>query len=98
MNTMEWTRGAQNYTLVTATRANEEWLHADIKSLETLKSCGASISDIAVKLNRSYYSVSSKLIELGLANTHKRSNAPKIEISICSVCFTTPSVTGVCFC
>lgn len=98
MNTMEWTKEAQNFTLVTATRANEEWLHSDLRSLETLKGLGKSIREIAVELNRSYYSVSSKLIELGLANVHKKSNSPKIEVSICSICFTTPSKTGVCFC
>jgi hypothetical protein len=98
MNTQEWTREAQNYTLATATRVNEEWLHSDIRSLETLKGLGKSIREIAVELNRSYYAVSSKLIELGLANTHKRSNSPKTQILICSVCFTTPSKAGVCFC
>jgi len=98
MNAMEWTREAQNFTLVTATRANEEWLHSDIRALETLKGFGKSIREIAVELNRSYYSVSSKLIELGLSNVHKRSNSLKTQVSICSVCFTTPSKNGVCFC
>lgn len=98
MNTMEWTREAQSFTLATATRTNEEWLHSEISALETLKGLGVSIKDVAVKLNRSYYSVSSKLIDLGLANVHKKSNTPKKEVSVCAVCFTTPSITGVCFC
>ena len=98
MNNQEWTREAQNFTLATATRTTEEWLHSDIRTLETLKGLGKSLQDIAVSLNRSYYSVSSKLIDLGLVNTHKKSNRPKVEIAICAVCFTTPSKTGVCFC
>ena len=98
MNAMEWTRETQSFTLVTATRANEEWLHSDIRSLETLKGLNKSIREIAVQLNRSYYSVSSKLIELGLANVQKKSNQPKAEILFCATCHTIPSKTGVCFC
>lgn len=98
MNAQEWTREAQNFTLATATRINEEWLHSDIKLLETLKNQKLPIRDIASALHRSYFAVSSKLIELGLANAHRKSNTPKIEVTVCAVCFTTPSKTGVCLC
>lgn len=92
-------RETQNYTLATATRTNEEWTHEEIRKLETLRSLGSSIRDIATKLNRSYYAVSTKMIQVGLSNSHRKSNsATKPNAIVCGVCFTIPSKTGVCFC
>lgn len=95
---IDWMREAQNFTLVTATRTNEEWTHEEIRKLETLKSLNTSLRDIAVKLNRSYYSVSAKMIQIGLANSHKKTNSKKPSIQVCGGCFTVPSKTGICFC
>jgi hypothetical protein len=94
----DWMQEAQNYTLITATKTNEEWTHEEIRKLETLRALKLSIRDIAVKLNRSYYSVSTKMVQIGLVNSHKKSNSKKSSIVVCGVCFIVPSKTGVCFC
>jgi hypothetical protein len=95
---MDWTKEAQNYTLITATKTNEEWTHEEIRRLEALRNVGVSIRDIAIKLNRSYYAVSTKIIQVGLANSHRKSNSTKPNLVVCGECFTIPSKTGVCFC
>ena len=94
----DWMQEAQNYTLITATKTNEEWTHEEIRKLETLRSLKLSIRDTAAKLNRSYYSVSTKMVQIGLVNSHKKSNSKKPSIVVCGVCFIVPSKTGVCFC
>ena len=96
MSTQTWTREAQSFSLDTAVRSTMEWTHAETRVLESLRSEGKSTSEIAVLLGRSYYSVSTKLSQLGL--THARSNKPTLKIEVCGVCFMVPAVTGACAC
>jgi hypothetical protein len=85
-------------TLTSATATGNVWTNQDIRALEILKLRGLSITEIATKLNRTYYSVSTKLNAIGQSTAHKISNAPKIIITTCAVCFTTPSKSGLCLC
>ena len=96
MNTT--TKDTQSFTLATAVNLGSEWTLAEIRTLECLKAGNMSIKDIATQLGRSYYSVTNKLLSLGLTHAHRKSNSPKTPIEVCSSCFTTPSASGVCFC
>jgi DNA-binding CsgD family transcriptional regulator len=97
MTTQVWNREAQSFSLETATRSTLEWTHAETRVLENMRRDGKSTSEIATLLNRSYYSVSTKLSNLGLTN--RRSNSsPALPISSCATCFTTFSLSGACSC
>lgn len=90
------TRENQSFTLATAVNLGSEWTLAEIRTLECLKAGNMSIKDIAMQLGRSYYSVTNKLLSLGL--THARANTPAAPVTTCSLCFTTPSKSGACLC
>lgn len=91
------TRENQSFTLATAVNLGIEWTNAEIRTLECLKAGNMSIKDIATQLGRSYYSVTNKLLDLGL--THKRANTQTpTPVTVCSGCFTTPSNSGACLC
>ncbi len=99
MNTNEWQHQAQGFTLATAINTGVEWTHAEIRTLQALKAGNMSIMNIAKELGRSYYSVSTKLISLGLSRSHARTNAaPEQPQAICPNCFTVLSKSGQCNC
>ena len=52
MQTQEWNRNAQSFTLSTATNLNEEWSHTEILRMEALRETQMSIRDIAKELGR----------------------------------------------
>lgn len=98
MDSQDWMRGAQSFSLETAVNLNEEWTIAEIRTMETLRAGKMSIKDIAKQLGRSYYSVATKLVNIGAVSHHKQSNKPKVTLTTCGNCFTTPSRSGVCLC
>lgn len=99
MNTNVWMREAQGFSLETAVNTGSEWTLAETRQLELMKASGKRIKDIAKTLGRSYYSVSTKLINIGAVNHHKSSNKilPPAPV-VCGSCFTIPSKSGVCLC
>ena len=99
MNTTAWMREAQGFSLETAVNTGSEWTSSETRQLEIMKASGKSIKEIAKVLGRSYYSVSTKLINIGAVNHHKSSNKilPPAPV-VCGSCFTTPSKSGVCLC
>jgi DNA-binding CsgD family transcriptional regulator len=97
MNT--WLIQTQNLSLEAAVNTGSEWTLAEARQLEIMKASGKSIKEIAKSLGRSYYSVSTKLVNIGAVNHHKHSNKPLNPApAICGTCFTTPSKSGVCLC
>jgi len=99
MSTNVWLRETQGFSLETAVNTGSEWTNAEVRKLEVMKTSGKSIKDISKALGRSYYSVATKLINIGFVNHHKKSNElVRPIISICGNCFTTPSKSGVCLC
>lgn len=96
MHTDHWQREVQNFSLATAVNLNEEWTLAEIRNLEALRAAKVSIQDIAMKLGRSYYSVTNKLSTSGLTTPRNSSPAPKAVV--CPGCFVTPSSSGACHC
>lgn len=96
MQTQEWNRNAQSFTLSTAINLNEEWSHTEILRMEALRETQMSIRDIAKELGRSYYSVSNKLATVGLTKSRNTTPAPKAVV--CQTCYTTPSNSGACLC
>jgi hypothetical protein len=99
MDVNVWLREAQGFSLQTAVNTGSEWTLAEIRKMEVMKASGKSIKDIAQALGRSYYSVSTKLVNTGAVNHHKHSNKPLTPAPVvCGTCFTTPSKSGVCLC
>jgi hypothetical protein len=97
MNT--WLIQTQSVSLDAAVNTGSEWTLAEIRKMEVMKASGKSIKDIAQALGRSYYSVSTKLVNSGLAS-HRASNKPAqvLHPVVCGNCFTIPSKTGTCYC
>ena len=97
MNT--WLIQTQSVSLDAAVNTGSEWTLAEIRKMEVMKASGKSIKDIAQALGRSYYSVSTKLVNAGLAS-HRASNKPAqaLHPMVCGKCFTIPSKTGTCYC
>ena len=97
MNT--WLIQTQRVSLDAAVNTGSEWTLAEIRKMEDMKASGKSIKDIAQALGRSYYSVSTKLVNAGLAS-HRASNKPTQALHpvVCGNCFTIPSKTGTCYC
>jgi len=97
MNT--WLIQTQSRSLEAAVNTGSEWTLAEARQLEIMKASGKSIKEIAKSLGRSYYSVSTKLVNIGAVNHHKHSNKSLAPAPvICGTCFTTPSKSGVCLC
>ncbi len=96
---MSTTTQTQSFTLATAVNLGSEWTMAEISSLETLKASKMSIKDMATTLGRSYYSVSTRLINLGLSKSHKaRNSKPEAKAPTCYKCFTVMAKNGSCGC
>jgi hypothetical protein len=97
MNT--WLIQTQSVSLDAAVNTGSEWTLAEIRKMEVMKASGKSIKDIAQALGRSYYSVSTKLVNAGLAS-HRASNKPAQALHpiVCGNCFTIPSKSGICLC
>ena len=97
MNT--WLIETQSRSLEAAVNTGSEWTLAEARQLETMKASGKSIKEIAKVLGRSYYSVSTKLINIGAVNHHQHSNKSLTPAPVvCGTCFTIPSKSGVCLC
>jgi hypothetical protein len=96
MNT--WLIETQSVSLDAAVNTGSEWTIAEIRKMEVMKASGKSIKDIATALGRSYYSVSTKLANIGAVNHRRQSNKPKVTLTTCGTCFTTLSKSGVCLC
>jgi hypothetical protein len=96
MNT--WLIETQSVSLDAAVNTGSEWTIAEIRKMEVMKASGKSIKDIATALGRSYYSVSTKLANIGAVNHRRQSNKPKVTLITCGTCFTTLSKSGVCLC
>ena len=97
MNT--WLIQTQSQSLEAAVNTGSEWTLAETRQLEVMKASGKSIKEIAKTLGRSYYSVSTKLINIGAVNHHKHSNKSLTPAPVvCGNCFTIPSKYGVCLC
>ncbi len=99
MNTNVWMREAQGFSLETAVNIGSEWTLAETRQLELMRASGKSIKEIAKALGRSYYSISTRLINIGAVTHHKKSNKPApLALVICGKCFTVSSKSGVCLC
>ena len=94
-----WLIQTQSISLDAAVNTGSEWTLAEIRKMEVMKASGKSIKDIAQALGRSYYSVSTKLVNAGLAS-HRASNkaAQPLHPVVCGNCFTIPSKSGICLC
>lgn len=95
---MSTTTQTQSFTLATAVNLGSEWTIAETRTLETLKAGNMSIKDMAQQLGRSYYSISTKLIDLGLARTNRNSAPEPVKVPACPNCFTVPAANGTCGC
>lgn len=96
---MSTTTQTQSFTLATAVNLGSEWTMAEIRTLEVLKAGNMSIKDMAKQLGRSYYSISTKLIDLGLARQNRNVTKPEVaKPVVCPTCFTTISNNGTCGC
>jgi len=85
MNTKQHQVANQNFTLLTAVSAGNEWTIAEVNKLKSMKSEGMSIKQIAVELGRSYYSISTYVSLMNLAKP-RRNAKPQIKIESCSNC------------
>lgn len=96
---MSTTAQTQNFSLATAVNLGSEWTIAEIRTLEVLKAGNMSIKDMAAQLGRSYYSISTKLIDLGLARVNRNAAQPEpVKTPVCPNCFTVPANNGTCGC
>lgn len=96
---MSSTTQTQSFSLATAVNLGSEWTMAEIRTLEVLKAGNMSIKDMAKQLGRSYYSISTKLIDLGLARVNRNAAQPEpVKIPACPNCFTVPAANGTCGC
>jgi hypothetical protein len=94
-----WLIQTQSVSLDAAVNTGSEWTMAEIRKMEVMKASGKSIKDIAQALGRSYYSVSTKLVNSGLSS-HRVSNNPAQTLHpvVCGNCFTIPAKSGTCLC
>lgn len=85
MRPNEYQASYQNFTLLTAIAAGNEWTTADVNKLKSMREAGVSVSDIAQVLGRTYYAVQTYLSASGLTKARQTTPAPKVEA--CPSCF-----------
>jgi hypothetical protein len=79
----------QNFTLLTAFSAGNEWTIAEVNKLKSMRDSGVSVAEIAQTLGRTYYAVQTFLGANGLTKARQTTPAPKVEA--CPSCFLTHS-------
>jgi hypothetical protein len=83
----------QTVSLSTAVATGEYWSINDITELRALKAAQISGVEIARALGRTYYSVNTKLIELGLTKKQSKPRARRVnniytnKLPVCGSCF-----------
>jgi hypothetical protein len=75
----------QNFTLLTAVAAGNEWTTADVNKLKSMRDAGVTVADIAQTLGRTFYAVQTYLSASGLTKARQTTPAPKVEA--CPSCF-----------
>jgi hypothetical protein len=86
MNTKQHQVANQNFTLLTAIAARNEWTIAEVNKLKDMKAAGMSVKDIAVELGRTYYSINTYISVMGLGKP-RRNSKPQQKIEACSICY-----------
>jgi len=83
----------QTVSLSTAVANGEYWSINDINDLRSMKAAKMAAVEIARALGRTYYSVNTKLIELGLTKKQskpRRKNVRNVytqQLPVCDSCF-----------
>ena len=85
MNPNEHARSYQNFTLLTAVAAGNEWTTADVNKLKSMRDAGISVAEIAQTVGRTFYAVQTYLSANGLTKARNTTPAPKVEA--CPSCF-----------
>ena len=85
MNTKSHQVSYQNFTLLSAFSAGNEWTTAEVNKLKSMRDSGVSVADIAQVLGRTYYAVQTYLGANGLTKARQSAPAPKVEA--CPSCF-----------
>lgn len=83
MNTWQLTQQAA--TVAKADHSGIEWTGAELNTMAALKAQGASVTQIASALQRSYYAVSTKLQLAGLSKARRSST--ETQINACADCW-----------
>ena len=86
MNAKQHQVAYQNYTLLTAVAAGNEWTIAEINKLKDMKVSGASIKEIAIALGRTFYSVQTQVSNSNITKPRKTTK-PAATITACPKCF-----------
>lgn len=83
----------QTVSLSTAVATGEYWSINDINDLRAMKAAKMTVVEIARALGRTYYSVSTKLTQLGLTKKQSRTRQRKVnnvytnKLPVCDKCF-----------
>lgn len=86
----EHAKAYQNFTLLTAVAAGNEWTIAEANKLKDMRDAGVAVSDAAMILGRTFYAVQTYLAANGL--TKPRQTTPQTKpINACSNCNLTHS-------
>lgn len=85
MNTKEHQVANQNFSLLTAVAAGNEWTIAEVNKLKDMKAAGKSVKQIAVELGRTYYSITTYISVMNLGKP-RRNTKPQTKIEACSNC------------
>jgi len=85
MSTKAHQKAYQNFTLIAAVSAGNEWTIAEINKLKDLRAANVSVKDIAVILGRTFYAVQSFLGTSDMTKVRKTKPTPKLEV--CPKCY-----------
>jgi hypothetical protein len=81
----EHAKAYQNFTLLTAVAAGNEWTIAEANQLKDMRKAGIPVSQAAIILGRTFYAVQTYLAANGLTKAHKHPQTTK-PIIACSNC------------
>jgi hypothetical protein len=84
----EYQHQYQNFTLLAAVSAGNEWTITEINKLKDLREANVSVTDIAIILGRTYYAVQTYLGANGLTKARKQTT-PAPQIQACPQCWLT---------
>lgn len=83
----------QTVSLSTAVATGEYWSINDVQELRAMKAANMRVVEIARALGRTYYSVGTKLTELGLTKKQSKTRQRKVNnvysnpLPVCDKCF-----------
>lgn len=81
----EHAKAYQNFTLLTAVAAGNEWTITESNKLRDMRKAGVPVSEAAIILGRTFYAVQTYLAANGLTKARKHPQTTK-TITTCSNC------------